>query len=156
MIFVYFLIAILSILIDQLTKLWLYGKSFSLISDFLWIESSFNQGAAGGIFSGARWFFIVVAILSSIVIVYLICSKRWKLSKVSKIALSLILGGAIGNLIDRILYAGVRDFIYLKFINFPIFNFADTFITIGGIMLVISMIVDMIKEFNKGKANDNI
>ena len=49
MIFVYFLIAILSILIDQLTKLWLYGKSFSLISDFLWIESSFNQGAAGGI-----------------------------------------------------------------------------------------------------------
>lgn len=155
MIFVYLLISAAVVLVDQLTKIYLFGKSYSLIGDFLWIDSSFNTGAAFSMMSGARWFFIIVAIISSIVMVYLLFSKRWHLSITNKIAISLILGGAIGNLIDRIALAGVRDFIYFKSMNYAIFNFADAFVTIGGVLLVVSIIVDLVKSAGNSKGSKN-
>ena len=63
--------------------------------------------------------------------------------------IGLILGGTIGNVIDRIVYHGVRDFIYLKSINFAIFNVADMAVTIGGILLVIGLIIEIVKSCNK-------
>lgn len=149
MIFIYLGISIVAVLADQLTKLWLYGKSFSMIGDFLWVESSFNTGAAYSMLSGAKWFFIVIAIISSLLMIYLLFTKKYNLSKFSKISMALVLGGAIGNLIDRIALGGVRDFIYFKSINFAIFNFADIFVTIGGILLVISLIITMCKTYKK-------
>ncbi len=147
----YLIIASTAIIIDQITKRQLYGKSFSVVGDLLWVDSSFNTGAAFSIMGGARWFFILIAIISSLIMLYLLVSEKWHLTITNKIGIALILGGAIGNLIDRIIYAGVRDFIYLKSINFAIFNFADTFVTIGGVILVVSLIIDFVKAYTKEK-----
>lgn len=146
---IYFAVTVAVIVADQLTKMKLYGQSFSVIGDFLWVESSFNTGAAFSFMSGAVWFFIVVSALSSGVMIYLLISNKWGLSIFNKVAISLILGGAIGNLIDRIMLGGVRDFIYLKSINFAIFNVADMAVTIGGILLVIGLIIEIVKSCNK-------
>ena len=139
--------------LDQLTKWIFYGKSYSLLGDFLWIESSFNEGVAFSMMSGALWLFIVVSILASGLMIYFILSKKMGLGKFSKVSIALILGGAIGNLIDRIALGGVRDFIYFKSINFAIFNFADAFVTIGGILLVISLIILFVQKYKKGDKN---
>lgn len=148
-IIMYFAIAFVVVLVDQLTKQWLYGQSFSLIGDILWIESSFNTGAAFSMMSGAVWFFIVVAIIASAIMIYLLISNKWGLTTFNKISIALVFGGAIGNLIDRIVLGGVRDFIYFKSINFAIFNIADAAVTIGGVLLIIGIIVEMIKTFSK-------
>lgn len=148
---IYFAITVAIIAADQLTKMWLYGQSYSVIGDFLWVESSFNTGAAFSFMSGAVWFFIVVSALSCAVMVYLLISDKWGLSLFNKIAIAIVLGGAIGNLIDRIMLGGVRDFIYLKFINFAIFNVADMAVTIGGVMLVIGLIIELVKSYNTRK-----
>ena len=137
MVVTFIISSVLAVLADQLTKLWLYGKSVSLIGDFLWVESTFNTGAAFGSFAGARWLFIGLSIPVMALLVYLVISKKMGNSKFLGITIGFLLGGIVGNLIDRIFLAGVRDFIYFKFINFPIFNFADAFITIGTIMLIV-------------------
>lgn len=140
-IFLYFGIAVLLIVVDQLTKWAFFGKSFSLIGDFLWIEGkSLNTGAAGGIFSGQMWLFISLAIIVSAAIIYLLLTKKYSNSKFFKITLSVMLAGILGNFIDRIMFNGVRDFIYFKSINFYIFNFADIYLTIGAILLCVYMI----------------
>lgn len=154
MFFVYLLIVGACILIDQLTKIFIYGGSYSLIGDLLWVHSSFNTGAAFSMLAGKVWFFILVAVLASVIILYLLYSKKWGLNVGSKVGLAIILGGAIGNLIDRIAFGGVRDFIYFKSIDYAIFNFADSFITIGAVVLGISVIVGIIKAAKKGSAND--
>ena len=148
------IISAVAIAIDQLTKWAFFGSSYSLIGDFLWIESSFNTGAAFSMFSGATWVFIVVTIICCVFMVYLLFTQRITLSMLSKVCITIILGGAIGNLIDRIFLAGVRDFIYFKSINFAIFNFADAFITVGAILLAISLIISLSKAKKTEKKQD--
>ena len=123
--------------IDQLTKVLLYGKNMRLIGDFLWLKTVFNEGAAWGSLSGAKWFFIIISAIAAVVFVYLLISKKYFKSKFFKLSIGFLLGGLLGNLFDRIIYSGVRDFIYLKFINFPVFNIADIAITVGTIMLIV-------------------
>lgn len=152
---IFFAVALLIVGIDQMTKAVLYGQSYSVWGDFLWVESSFNTGAAFSFLSGKVWLFICVSSLSCVAIIYFICSSKWGLSTYSKISLSFVLGGAIGNLIDRIALGGVRDFIYLKSINFAIFNVADMAVTVGAIALVISVIIDIIKNNRKATNGTN-
>ena len=149
----YLIITAVAIGIDQLTKYLLYGQSFAVIGDFLWVESSFNTGAAFSIMSGAKWFFIVVSSLASVMMIYFILTKHFKMTKFTKICLAMIAGGALGNLIDRIWLGGVRDFIYFKSLNFAIFNIADSFVTIGCIMLIVAFIVSFFKTYKKGDNN---
>ena len=73
-------------------------------------------------------------------IIYLICSKKWLKINLEKLSLGLILGGTISNAIDRLIFGGVRDFIYLKFINFAIFNVADMAITVGAVLFCVAII----------------
>lgn len=135
-IIIYILISCVVILFDQMTKLWLYGRSLSLIGDFLWIESpALNTGAAFNMIDNN----ILLAVLTSFfafVMIYLIVSNRFVKSRFVKTAISILLGGTIGNIIDRIFLGGVRDFIYFKSINFAIFNFADVFINVGVYLIV--------------------
>lgn len=147
-----FIIAACAIAVDLLTKHFLYGKSMSLIGDFLWLESpSLNTGASFGIFGGKTIYLIIFSIPVIAVMIYLIISKRFSTSKFFKASLGLVLGGTIGNLIDRIALGGVRDFIYLKSINFAIFNFADIFINVGVFLLIIYFIITLIKDIKKSK-----
>lgn len=147
-----FIVSVLCVVVDQVTKFLLYGKSFSLIGNFLWIESGFNTGASFSIFSNATLFLIIFSIPVLVFMIYAIVSNRISKSKFFKIALGFIVGGTLGNLIDRIAFGGVRDFIYFKSINFAIFNFADIFINIGAYMLFGFVLYCIIKEFKQEKA----
>ena len=151
-----FVLALVTVSIDQLTKFFLYGKSFSLIGDFLWIESpELNTGASFGIFKDNTLVLAIISIPMIIFMIYVICSKKVYPSIFFKSAVGILLGGTIGNLIDRLVFKGVRDFIYFKSINFAIFNFADIFINVGVYMIIIYLIIDLFKkDKNKQKKQE--
>ena len=134
----FFLLSIFIVLIDQFTKyLMLYNKNFFINKDFLLFKLDFvkNYGAAFNIFSGSRIFLSLISILFSILLIYLIFRKN-PLNLLDLYSYSFILGGTIGNGIDRIYKGFVVDFINLNIINFPVFNIADISINIGFIFLL--------------------
>jgi len=126
------------VLIDQFTKyLMFYNKKLFINKDFLLFKLDFvkNYGAAFNIFSGSRIFLSLISILFSILLIYLIFRKN-TLNSFDLYSYSFILGGTIGNGIDRIYKGFVVDFINLNIINFPVFNIADISINIGFIFLL--------------------
>ena len=135
----YFLtLSIFIILIDQFTKyIILYNKKLFINKDFLLFKLDFvkNYGAAFNIFSGSRIFLSLISIIFSILLIYLIVRKN-SLNVFELYSYSFILGGTIGNGIDRIYKGFVVDFINLNIINFPVFNIADISINIGFIFLL--------------------
>ena len=136
---IYFLsLSIFIVLIDQFTKyLMFYNKKLFINKDFLLFKLDFvkNYGAAFNIFSGSRIFLSLISILFSILLIYLIFRKN-TLNLFDLYSYSFILGGTIGNGIDRICKGFVVDFINLNIINFPVFNIADISINIGFIFLL--------------------
>lgn len=134
------------IFIDQISKYFVVTQmelyqSIELINNFFSLTSHRNKGAAWGILQDSRVFFIVVTTIFLLTICFYIYKNKTKLSIIDKILFSLILGGAIGNFIDRLLRAEVVDFFDFNLFgyNFPIFNFADIFICIGVFLLVIKI-----------------
>ena len=126
------------ILIDQLTKyLMSYNKKLFINKDFLLFKLDFvkNYGAAFNLFSGSRIFLSLISFIFSILLIYLILRKN-TLNSFDLYSYSFILGGTIGNGIDRIYRGFVVDFINLNIINFPVFNIADISINIGFIFLL--------------------
>jgi len=138
----YFLsLSIFIILIDQFTKyLMFYNFKFFINKDFYLFKLDFvkNYGAAFNIFSGSRIFLSFISIIFSILLIYLIIRKN-NLKTFDLYSYSFILGGTIGNGIDRIIKGYVIDFINLNIINFPVFNIADISINIGFIFLVFNI-----------------
>ena len=138
----YFLsLSIFIVLIDQITKyLMFYNKKLFINKDFLLFKLDFvkNYGAAFNIFSGSRIFLSLISILFSILLIYLIFRKN-TLNSFDLYSYSFILGGTIGNGIDRIYKGFVVDFINLNIINFPVFNIADISINIGFIFLLFNI-----------------
>lgn len=137
--------------LDQLTKYWVrseltFGESISPISflgDFVRIVHWNNTGAAFGILPSASLIITIVAVGVIIAIIYYFPRvPRDKI--VMRIALSLQLGGALGNLIDRIIQGTVTDFISVS--RFPVFNVADASITVGTILLIGAMLLDPVRE----------
>ncbi|SHE61623.1 signal peptidase II Aspartic peptidase. MEROPS family A08 [Seinonella peptonophila] len=139
----YYFFALLVIALDQWSK-WLViqymniREQIPVIDGLFYITSHRNQGAAFGILQNQRWFFIVVTTCVILfVIVYL-----WRIRKkqpMMSFAFSLVLGGAIGNLLDRIRMGEVVDFFHFQYesYQFPIFNVADSCIVVGVILLAI-------------------
>jgi signal peptidase II len=144
----YYLIAILIILLDQLTK-WLivsrmaFGDSITIINNFLYITSHRNRGAAWGILQGQMWLFYAITLVVIVALVFYI-QKATKGKWLLGISLALMLGGAIGNFIDRVFRKEVVDFIhtYIFGYNFPVFNIADSSLCIGVVLLMIVMLRD--------------
>ena len=136
---IYFLsLSIFIVLIDQFTKyLIFYNKKLFINKDFLLFKLDFvkNYGAAFNIFSGSRILLSLISIFFSILLIYLIFRKN-TLNIFDLYSYSFILGGTIGNGIDRIYKGFVVDFINLNIINFPVFNIADISINIGFIFLL--------------------
>ena len=139
---IYFLsLSIFIVLIDQFTKyLIFYNKKIFVNQEFLLFKLDFvkNYGAAFNIFSGSRVFLSLISIFFSILLIYLIFRKNTS-NSFDVYTYSFILGGTIGNGIDRIYKGFVVDFINLNIINFPVFNFADISINIGFILLLYSI-----------------
>ena len=138
----YFLsLSIFIVLIDQLTKYQMFQNYRTFINkEFILFKLDFvkNYGAAFNIFSGNRIFLSFISIIFSISLIYLILKKN-TVKTSDLLSYSFILGGTIGNGIDRISRGFVIDFINLNFINFPIFNIADVSINIGFIFLIYSI-----------------
>lgn len=112
--------------------------SIIVVKNFFYITYVRNTGAAWSIFADKTWMLIMV----SLIIITLIIGYIWKnkpRTMLEKIGYSMLLGGSIGNFLDRIIYGYVIDFFdfYIFGYNYPIFNMADTFIVVGVILLVI-------------------
>ena len=134
----FLLLSIFIVLIDQFTKyLMFYNNKLFINKDFLLFRLDFvkNYGAAFNIFNGNRIFLSFISIIFSILLIYLILSKN-TLNFLDLYSYSFILGGTIGNGIDRIYRGFVVDFINLNIINIPVFNIADISINIGFILLI--------------------
>ena len=135
----YFLsLSIFIILIDQFTKyLMFYNYKIFQNKDFLLFRLDFvkNYGAAFNLFSGSRIFLSLISIFFSVLLIYLIFKKN-TLNSLDLYSYSFILGGTIGNGVDRIYKGFVVDFINLNIINFPVVNIADISINIGFIFLL--------------------
>ena len=114
------------------------GQSFQIVRNFFNITYVRNAGAAWSILSGKTWLLIIVSLIIISLIVFYIYKNKPK-SNIEKISYSMILGGAIGNLLDRIIYGYVVDFLDFNIFgyDYPIFNLADSFILVGVILLVI-------------------
>lgn len=131
-----FLITLAVLFLDQVTKnhilrILTLGESIPIIKNIFHLSLVQNTGIAFGLFQGKGIFFIISAVLIIFILIFLLGlePKNFKLS----FPLALILGGAIGNLIDRLRFGFVVDF--LDFRVWPVFNIADSAITIGGIVL---------------------
>lgn len=140
---IYFIIAII-ILLDQGTKYMVitYLKDkpaipiINNILEFVYVE---NYGAAFGILQNRRVFFVVITFLIILTILFLLINNYYYFTKPMRVALAMLVGGAIGNLIDRIRLGYVVDFISVKFgntYNFPVFNVADSFIVVATILII--------------------
>lgn len=139
-------LVVLTIVIDQITKIWadsqlVYAQPVYVLP-VLDITLHYNPGAAFSFLSNAggwqRWFFTVISLLvSGYLLVWLL--KLPRAQTMLSMALSLVLGGAVGNLIDRLRLGHVIDFISVHWGNayFPTFNIADAAITIGAILLIL-------------------
>ena len=141
-------ISLLVVVIDQVSKLAVrfyleYGKPYQVLGDFFKLTYIENPGMAFGIRFGGQRFFTTFAILATVVIlVYIFKAKSERFSL--RFSLALILGGAIGNLIDRFLYGKVVDFLEFGIagLRWPIFNIADTAVSIGMVLLVVLILFD--------------
>ncbi|MBI2663691.1 signal peptidase II [Candidatus Woesearchaeota archaeon] len=131
------IIIIIIVIIDQLTKF--YSKLFDFSFGFFRLNYVENTGAAFGILKGYNLLLILISIVVLVIISYYLFVIK---NNYAVYGLGFILSGTIGNLIDRIFFGYVRDFIDFGF--WPAFNIADSFITIGGIILLYLLIKDEI------------
>jgi len=140
MLFLFVIVAVGALAIDLIFKAIFMSGAFSLIPGLLGVFPHFNYGAAFGIMSGAGLFLILLT--GSIIVVGLVAFFyfRGREGVLFHVSVGLIIGGALGNLYDRIFLGHVRDFIKFEFINFPIFNMADVFLNVGMVMLVVWML----------------
>ena len=141
-----FLMLMFGVAMDQITKYYAVIKlknqpAYNLIDGVLEFNYLENKGAAFGMLQNQKIFFVFVALIFIGVIAFVIFRIPLEKKYCSlHVLLVMISAGAIGNLIDRLRFDYVVDFIYLVFINFPIFNVADIFVTVSTVILIIEIL----------------
>ena len=152
------LIAVIAAVIglDQLTK-WLTVvnleeyESFPVWQDVFHFTYVKNTGMAFGMLKDHRWVFMVFSTIAIVaLIVYLFRFRpesRWM-----QVSMAMIIGGGIGNMIDRVFLGYVVDFIDVTLINFAVFNIADSFVCVGAGIMILCLVLDLIKEIKLEKA----
>lgn len=148
------------VLVDQLSK-WVVVKSMTLgesipvIKDFFHITYILNEGAAFGMLADNRWVFLVLSTLSIVLLTAAIVLFSGKVSWGYAISFSMIVGGGIGNMIDRVFNGEVMgsgaviDFIDFRGIWSYIFNVADCFVCVGAALFVLFVIIEEVKDYKK-------
>ena len=139
------MITALSVIFDQITKYLALTElepilSHPFIPNIIEFRYTTNPGIAWGMLAGKSWIFIPISSVAVLAVLYIIIKYRKCISPCFSIALSMIAGGGIGNQIDRIVRGEVIDFLNFQFIDFPIFNVADCFVSVGCVLAVISVI----------------
>lgn len=140
--------------IDQLTK-WLAVTMLKPVGDYpLWkgvlhLTYVENTGAAFGMLSDKRWVFMIASSVAVIGISVFICIYSRRLHPLAGISLAMIVGGGVGNMIDRLINGYVVDFINFELIDFAVFNGADSFICVGAGLMIIYVMVTEIRDGKK-------
>lgn len=169
---VYVAVIAVCILADQLTKLWIFdgllgateGKSVKVMGDFLRFTATYNEGAIFGMFKGraSDIMFFIITVAATPLYAYFLVRARSR-SVCGQVGFAFIVGGAIGNAIDRAFvctdgtfFSGkVRDFISFSIFP-PIFNVADSFLTVGVVLAVLAIVVfdpdSLVKGFGEERA----
>lgn len=151
--------------IDQLTKwlcntneILLSGDKIIVIKNFISFRLAYNKGAAWSILEGKKFFLVSISLLASVFVTFMIVKLvDFKNNLLLSIALILIDAGSIGNLIDRAFYnEGVIDFLHLEFIDFPTFNFADSCLTCGAIVLMVYVLFFYKEPDKKNPLNNEL
>ena len=131
--------SLIAIVLDRIIKLLVMSldKSIVIIKNFFNITYVTNLGGAWSILSGHRWLLVIVGILA-LILIYFVFIRNTKLNKLSSITLGLLIGGITSNLLDRIIYGYVIDYLDFNIFgyNYPIFNLADSLIVISVIILI--------------------
>lgn len=151
------IIVVASVVIDLVSKAIVAGnmqvfQSIPIIPNVLHITYVKNTGAAFSILENQMLFFYILTPIALIAFIWYLIKVR-KGSKFQIVSLALIIGGTIGNFVDRVFLQYVRDFIEFRFVDFAIFNFADICLTVGVVFFVIYLLVDIIKD-SKKKGNN--
>ncbi|WP_261305789.1 signal peptidase II [Paenibacillus andongensis] len=165
----YYFYALIVFILDQVSKWFIVkriplGEERPVLGDFFIITSHRNRGAAFGILQNQRWFFIVITLIVVIGILWYMRRTIRERKVLLSFALCLLLGGAIGNFIDRALFGEVVDFLQFTFdfslfgkaiyYIYPIFNLADSAIVIGVILIFLESLLTWRKE-KKGATNEH-
>lgn len=142
---IYLLLVFAVVLLDQSVKFYVQGNiplnhSETLVNNWLSLAHIRNYGAAWSILQGQQWFFTVISVVAIVIVVYYFI-KLWK-NWGYALGLTLILGGTLGNFVDRLRLGYVVDMFELDFINFPIFNVADCALTVGLVIILVVMLKD--------------
>ena len=153
---IWLFVIVVAVFLDQLTKYLtvLHLKpvdTVPIIEDVLHLTYVENTGAAFGMMKDARWIFMITSTLAIIgILVYLFCKRPE--SKLECLSLSFIVGGGIGNMIDRTALGYVVDMIDFRLINFAVFNVADSFVCIGAGVMILHLFIMTAQEYKATKA----
>ena len=158
--FISLIVGAVLVIIDQIIKYFISAYlqpvgSVSIIDNIFSLTYVENKGVAFGMFSDMRWIFVALTSILLVIIIFYMFKKRPK-GKFFYVCAALIIGGGIGNLIDRIFYGYVIDYLSLSFFP-PVCNFADYCITAGTIMLVIYLLFfsDILNSSKKAKIKND-
>ncbi len=137
------LLALVLVALDQLVKHWVVatislGASKTVLPGVLALTNLHNTGAAWSMLSGQQGFFVLITVAALAIIGYLMV--RWRHQRSLMIGLTLILAGTLGNFIDRLAHGYVVDMFETLFVSFPVFNVADSCLTIGVLILIIAIL----------------
>lgn len=151
----YYLLSILLIGIDQLVKWWVraaipLGQSIPFIPYLMDLTYVRNTGAAFSVFSQHTWLLTLISLAGSVLLAALLW-KNYFPGALGKLSLSLVLSGAVGNLIDRALAGYVTDMFQTTFMDFAVFNVADICVCCGGALLVLYVLFFWDKDKERGK-----
>lgn len=149
----YYLIAICLVVVDQLVKWWVrsaipLGQSIPFIPYVMDLAYVQNTGAAFSVFSRHTWLLTLISLAGSVLLAILLWKKYFP-GWVGNLSLSLVLAGAVGNLIDRAFLGYVTDMFQTTFIRFAVFNVADICVVAGGFLLVFYVLFLWDKEKEK-------
>ena len=157
-IILYILTFIVVVFGDKLTKIIVehtlqLNAGYTIIDSFFYFTYAHNSGAAWGIFQGHMILFYVVSLIAGIAIIYYFLQTE-SYQKLTRFGLVLVFSGMIGNLIDRLMYGYVRDFIdFIIFgYDFPIFNVADIAITVGVALIILELAIEEYKVWKISKS----
>ena len=156
---IYAAVTVIGIILDQLTKLLaaLYlkgGDAVTVIPGVVQLRYVENRGAAFGMLADARWVFMIISTVMILGIggaLFLGHTDKLRIA----VPMAMVLSGGIGNMIDRIFLGYVIDFIEPTFIDFAVFNGADSFVCVGGALLFVVLLIEIFKEEKaKKKSSD--
>ena len=159
---IWFAVMAVTVFLDQLTKYLtiLHLKpidTLPIIEDVFHLTYVENTGAAFGMMKDARWVFMITSTVAIVgILIYMFRRtyvKKEKMPWMEALSLSLIVGGGIGNMIDRTTLGYVVDMIDCRFINFAVFNVADSFVCVGAGLMILHLILEMVKEAKAEKAS---